>query len=192
MVITVSEPALREASRALGELVLGSGYRPSHVVAIANGGVPVANGMLALFPDVVVVTVKVQRPGTASVKASPALSWLVARLPEFATSILRRAEHWWRYRPRNFSKDPLNPSELLDIDWPECGTPRGVLVVDDAVDTGLSLERVVFDVRRRFGDGIDVRTAALTVSGVNPRARCDYYLFRDNNLRFFWAKDYRR
>lgn len=189
-VVTMGEEQVAASARSLAELVAGT-FQPTHVVAIANGGVPVARAVIEAFPEAQLLTVQVQRPGTKAKSSNPGFARLAMRLPYWATTPLRRAEHWWRYKRRDFAEAPLRPEELVSLEWPQIEGGKHLLIVDDAVDTGLSIERVVADASRYYGKEIEIRTAALTVSGVNPLARCDYHLHRNVNIRFYWSKDYR-
>jgi len=191
-VVTMGPERVVAESRRLAESVRASGYAPTHVVAIAKGGIAIAEPFHDVFPDAGFMVVTRQRAGTAIKERNGGFRRLVQRAPEGITTLLRRVEHWSRYVERDFARDPVMPDEPDGLVWPDAGpAPQRIVVVDDAVDTGLSIEYVSQSARRRFGPDCQVRMAVLTVSGVNPHARADYALMRGVNIRFFWSKDYR-
>ena len=191
-VTTLDEAGVADASLALARQVADSGFAPSHIVAIANGGIPIARPFSTVFPEAEFVVVTKQRAGTQLKEQSAGFKQLVQQSPDVVTTLFRRLEHWSRYQERDFTREPVVLPPDDGLVWPELQhAPTGIIVVDDAVDTGTSIEFVAASARRRFGPACDVRTAALTISGVNPHARADYALMEGVNIRFFWSKDFK-
>lgn len=191
-VMTLDETGVAKRSLELARKV-AEDYSPTHIVAIANGGIPIARPFTMVFPDAEFVVVTKQRAGTQLKESSAGFKHLVQQSPDAVTTLFRRLEHWSRYEERDFARAPVDLPADDGLVWPELKTePRSIIVVDDAVDTGTSIEYVAASARRRFGPDCTVRTAALTVSGVNPHAGADYALMDGVNIRFFWSKDFKK
>ncbi|WP_171015845.1 phosphoribosyltransferase family protein [Devosia sp. FKR38] len=191
-VTTLDEAGVVASSRTLAQQVADSGFSPTHIVAIANGGIPIARPFSTVFPGAEFVVVTKQRAATQLKEQSSGFKQLVQRSPDVVTTFFRRVEHWSRYQERDFARDPIVLPADDGLIWPVLeAAPQRIIVVDDAVDTGTSIEFVAASARRRFGPMCDVRTAALTISGVNPQARADYALMEGVNIRFFWSKDFK-
>lgn len=189
---TLDENGVESHSRRLAELVRNAGFLPTHIVAIANGGIPIAEPFRGVFPDAELLVVTKQRDATRLKEKSAGFKQLVQQSPEVVTTLFRRLEHWSRYKERDFQREPIVLADSGGLMWPDISMPpKRIIVVDDAVDTGTSIEYVVASARRRFGEDCDVRTAALSVSGVNPYAKVDYSLMSGVNIRFFWSRDYK-
>lgn len=191
-VTTLDEVGVAASSRSLAQQVAESGFAPTHIVAIANGGIPIARPFNVVFPGAEFVIVTKQRAGTQRKEQSAGFKQLVQQSPDVVTTLFRRLEHWSRYEERDFARNPIVLPTEDGLVWPALQTtPERIIVVDDAVDTGTSIEFVAASARRRFGPDCAVRTAALTISGVNPQARADYALMEGVNIRFFWSKDFK-
>lgn len=185
-VITVDNKEFGELCRKLMTEVADSGYKPDEVVAVERAGVFVAKAMnVGEF-----YTVKCSREGSETKKGR--LGRILRFLPAFVNTMLRKLEYsllQWRdktvdYQPRKVEMQP----ELKEI--LKKGN-RKVLIVDDAVDSGRSLKSVVEELSK-YGNGTEIRTAAITVTRPHPVCTPDYALYRDQTLiRFPWAADRR-
>ncbi len=194
--MTLEEAALASASLRLFDKVLASSYDPTHIVAIASGGVHVAKPMASRAdPSVAFVEVLAQRPSTARKRASP-IARILRRLPYFVTDRLRLLEAW--LLERLYGREPVE--ELEELSEPAAAQLAGipadkdvrVLVVDDAVDSGSTLYRVVGGLAHVKTAGGEVRSAVLTVTGPRPLIRPDFYLFERVICRCPWSYDFKR
>ena len=64
-----------------------------------------------------------------------------------------------------------------------------LLVVDDAVDSGVTLATVIDLLRNTCPDRTEIRSAVITVTLEEPRAEPDYALYRGVLCRFPWSFD---
>ncbi len=160
-----------------------SAFAPDLVVGIASGGVRVAEGM---WRDVAHGQVCVRRPGTAVKNRVPLLGGVLRRLPRCVADWLRIVE------ARLFvSRRRVTPLVLDEGVTAMVSAARRVLVVDDAVDTGVTLRRVV-DAIGGVGGEREVVTAVITVTTRKPLVVPDFCVYNDGTLiRFPWSKDFR-
>jgi hypoxanthine phosphoribosyltransferase len=68
-------------------------------------------------------------------------------------------------------------------------SPSRVMVVDDAVDSGVTLAAVLRTLRESCPPGTELRTAAITVTRPSPAVEPDYALWRGVLCRFPWSFD---
>ena len=119
---------------------------------------------------------------------------LIAALPRPVVDRLRVIEHkiLTKKQPArapadNYSFDQRELA-LLD-DWlREAGPNPRIVVVDDAVDTGATLARVLDAVAHRAPDA-EIRSAVITVTTERPWATPRYTLYRRQLCRFPWSLD---
>jgi len=174
----MDEAALSRAAKRLETLVASTGYAPDTVLSIRRGGEYVGQLM---FADANHISTTLQRPGTRS--KSLWLPRVLKCMPRTILDRMRIFEAWWlsKHRP-----EPVDPGlvELPDIS----GCER-LLIVDDAVDSGATLQAVRLAVKR-FRPDADVLTAVITVTMRKPLALPDFSLYNDLTLiRFPWSMD---
>jgi hypoxanthine phosphoribosyltransferase len=169
-------------------------FAPTVVVGIRTGGLNVALAMArasATNPPVLPITC--QRAATAMKARLPWLRPLLAAFPRPLVDLLRRLEHRMLIM-RRARKPPIqviNRAEAGAIALmlaPPAKTPR-VLVVDDAVDSGVTLMTVMRLLREVCPPGTEMRSAAITQTTEHPALRPDYVLYRDLLCRFPWSFD---
>lgn len=184
-VLTVDNDKLQLLCRRLQAKVAGSAFAPDAVVAIASGGVHVAGAMFTDVPHMSVVC----RRSTTSAKHNVWLRRVMHRTPYALLNAVRIAEALWLGRRRTVRSLPPLP---LDAEVVQAlRGARRILVVDDAVDTGTTLRRVL-DAVHRAAPGARVRSAVLTVTMENPCVRPDYTLYDNATLlRFEWSADFK-
>jgi hypoxanthine-guanine phosphoribosyltransferase len=75
------------------------------------------------------------------------------------------------------------------VDWLGRNRPQPVLlVVDDAVDSGATLMRVLAELRKLVPDGTVIRSAVVAVTTKTPLIEPDY-VFHRQLCRFPWSLD---
>jgi hypoxanthine phosphoribosyltransferase len=123
----------------------------------------------------------------------PVLRFLLAALPTPVVNLLRRLEHRLLIAPRGSRARPqqIDHTEAEAIAaWVATSARRArILVADDAVDSGVTLDTVLGLLRRLCPRGTEIRSAAITQTLENPKARPDYVLFHDTLCRFPWSFD---
>lgn len=179
-VITLDRDAFVVACGELAELVAASGRVPGVIVGIRTGGAYVADEMARRFPGARREDVTLRRPST---KGKGRLRWLLGCLPIRVLDLLRMAEAFV-LRHRRRAPGSLELGDGL------VGLSGGdVLVVDDAVDSGVTLATVAGSLREA-NPGVAIMTAAITVTEREPAEMPDFALYNDKTLiRFPWSMD---
>lgn len=185
-VITLDNNQFEKHCRRLENLVADN-YCPDAVVAIASGGVFVGDNM---FDGVPHFPVSVKRPSTAAKNKLGFAMRVVRRLPLSIRNAMRVAESRWLElkNRRRSEQDYLSP---LSIDVSALSPFKKILVVDDAVDSGTTLRRVLEALHGLPGDR-DIRSAVITVTTASASAKPDYFIYDNFTLiRFPWSADNR-
>lgn len=186
-VLSLSQMEFAAACTRLGQELLQA--EPQAVVAVRTGGWAVVEQMpqvealgLARFG------VTARRTSTTRKEALNARR-LLTRLPRWVTDRLRVWEHVGR--ERRFlhrgaeDRQVTLPKEF--VGWLR-EEPRSLVVVDDAVDTGSSLEAVIRGILT-VAPRTRVRTAAIVQTFREPLVKPDYVLYRNMLVRFPWSMD---
>jgi hypoxanthine phosphoribosyltransferase len=166
-------------------------YAPLLLVGIRTGGLVVAGAMAsAASRDVPVLPLTCRRPTTATKSRLPLLREILRLMPLALLDLLRRIEHR-RLAARSRQVSPeVDHAEADAIgDYlARIDQPARILVVDDAVDSGMTLARVLQLLRAVCPSGTELRTAAVTQTLDHPQVRPDYVLFHEL-CRFPWSFD---
>lgn len=171
-VVTLDRAGVAAACRRLESLC--AGVRPDLIVGIASGGVGVARWLFPSAAHGVIGT-----PGLSRLKGR----WF-SRLPVSVLDALRVVELRLRRRKPK-SALPEVSDELKEM----AGKARCILVVDDAVDSGATLQAAMAAMKAAAPDA-RVLSAVLTSTGSNPLARPDFCCFPEGTiLRFPWSVD---
>jgi hypoxanthine phosphoribosyltransferase len=193
-VVTLGPAAFRESCRELLEVASQDGM-PDVVVGIRTGGLHVAQAMADFLPPgTPVLSVTCRRPSTRAKQKMPLLRPALRHLPQPIADALRLIEHYMftaRRRP-----DPRRTLELDQVELMELAATLAVhpaasnlLVVDDAVDSGLTMKRVLEAVRNVAPATMTIRSAAITVTLPTAAVQPDYALYRGTLCRFPWSMD---
>jgi hypoxanthine phosphoribosyltransferase len=168
-------------------------YAPVLLVGVRTGGLVVAETM-AQATSLPVLPLTCRRPSTAIKSRVPGLKPLLATLPEPLLNALRRAEHRLAAGNRRAARPTqIDRAEAIAIgNWLRIVPDRArVLVVDDAVDSGLTLATVLRTLREVCPPDVEFRTAVITVTMKDPAVAPDYALYRGVLCRFPWSFDAR-
>lgn len=169
-------------------------YQPSLIVGIRTGGLVVAEAMAghasAALP---VLPVTSRRASTDAKSRLPLLRATLAALPRPAVDLLRRVEHRLFIAPRGSRPRPqfIDDHEVAEISrWlSQQAPPRRVLVVDDAVDSGVTLATVLQHLSAACPSDTEIRSAVITQTLERPLTRPDYVLMEGTLCRFPWSFD---
>jgi phosphoribosylpyrophosphate synthetase len=183
-------------ARACADLmaVVTDGGRPDALVAIPSGGLHVAHAMAEAMPHgMPILSLTCRRPTTQYKNNLAALKKLVAGLPRPIADRLRVWEHaFLARRPPSGELPPyrFDEAELARLDeWlAQAGPAPSLVVVDDAVDSGATMLRVVQAIQSRL-PGARVRSAAVTVTTARPLIQPDHALYQRQLCRFPWSLD---
>jgi len=159
-------------------------FAPDLVVGIATGGEVVA-GMM--FNNVPHISVKSSRRSTSAKQGLGFVWGIVRRLPVFIKDAMRVAEARWLSHGKGNMQEPL----ILDADSKNAiSKSKKILIIDDAIDTGMTMKRVI-DAIRGVAGGRDIAVAAITVTMEEPLVVADYKLYCGVLVRFPWSKDFK-
>lgn len=167
---------------------------PDAIVGIAYGG-SVCAKILARRVGVPVFAVSLRRPGTAR-KQKFGAKVILPVLPYAVTNWLRR----WEDASRKTDPTPPGPDNLpahlvKDVssiaDQVQQANLNHLLVLDDALDSGVTLWCVREALRQAFGDTVTVGSAVIVQTGDRVAAEADVALYRQILCRFPWSYDYR-
>jgi hypoxanthine phosphoribosyltransferase len=192
---TFSPARLADAAEKLWTGYIQRYGMPHAVIGIANGGARLAAMMRTLIPDVAqlpYLVIVAQRPETSRKKRMQATR-LLCRLPYALTNSLRRVEAI--YREHKVGDQPVLPLQLtvpesFRTDFSALPPSAHILVLDDAVDTGQTLQNVLLTLQTLRPDCF-LRTAAITLTMRRTVKKPDLVLYEYVLCRFPWSYDYR-
>lgn len=181
-VITLNKNQLISACQDLEGLVRASGYYPDLIVGIAHGGVYVASHM---FTDILHASIKCQRRITRINVLKNDAKRLLHHLPFVFRNQFRIAEAIFLNSTR--AEPVLTPVNETDAAMIYGAT--SILVVDDALDTGYTMKKVL-DKIRQLNPKAQIKTAVITMTMSKPYMRADYTIYNKGILiRFPWSMD---
>ncbi|MBV9249580.1 MAG: hypothetical protein JO227_10110 [Acetobacteraceae bacterium] len=184
---TLTGPDFQAACAELYEIVHAT-YEPDLLVGIRTGGLIVAEEMARVSGRVLpVLPLTCRRGGTAT---KSRFRTVLAGLPRPIVDQLRIMEHRVLSSRRRAGKpiQPVDHTESVAI-GNHLHPGARVLVVDDAVDSGVTLATVLGTLRERCPEGGQVRSAVVTVTTHNPVAVPDFAWSRGTLYRFPWSFD---
>jgi len=196
-VITLDEDRLRlEVADFAIEYIKAMKIKSLYVVGVASAGIPIAK----LFCDAVessvnvsVGSVQCQRPSTQLKKEAgmkSKLMLLAFRLaPYYVLDNLRKIEHFVLSRRKGVSS--TREVTGASVDWTACIAADRVLVIDDAIDSGVSMKTVLEYLTKRIAvDTLD--SFAVVATQAEPVIEADYTLYENILIRFPWSLDYHK
>lgn len=196
-VVTFDRDGFDEACAALMRLVVQDGC-PDALVGIRTGGLHVAQSMAkAAGYTVPVLSITCRRPST-KLKSGSGLKKVLARFPRPLVDRLRILEHAIltgrpRPKPEAEDEDPFvfDTRELAElVNWLDgAGGRPSLVVVDDAIDTGATISRVLDAVAYHAPPAARIRSAVITVTTPRPWALPKYTLYSQQLCRFPWSLD---
>ena len=198
-VITLTPSLLAKACSQLSHRVKAEGCCPSVLIGIQQGGAEVAKLMKEDFPDAAYCEVRLSRPDTPQ-KSQGWKHRLLYYMPIWLCNYLRAVEsrvNEWQSK----GKEPVRlgeirlPDDIASILNPSnpsnSSTPPLVLLIDDAIDTGATIQQARRQLLEQFPN-ITLRVAVITVTTPHPICDADFCLYHNRTLcRFPWSNDYR-
>ena len=193
-VVTLTPTLLAEACSQLSRRVKAGGFAPLLIIGIQHGGAEVARRMRDDFPEAAYCEVRLSRPDTRQ-KSQGLTHRLLNSMPIWLCNVLRivesRVNEW-----QSKGKEPVRIGEIRLPDEvashiKELGEKATVLLVDDAIDTGATVQQARLQLLEQF-PGITLRIAVITVTIPHPICDADFCLYHNRTLcRFPWSNDYR-
>lgn len=193
-VVTLNPTLLAKACSQLSLRVKAESIDPSLIIGIREGGAEVARLMRNDFPEAAYCEVRLSRPSSQQ-KSQGLTQRLLRSMPVWLCNVLRivesRVNEW-----RSKGKEPVRIGEIRLPDdvasrLNELGEKATVLLVDDAIDTGATIQQARLRLLEQF-PGITLRVAVITVTIPHPICDADFCLYHNRTLcRFPWSNDYR-
>ena len=193
-VITLDIKSFGETCCVLQSIVERSGFKPDCILGIESGGRFVAERVFTSIPH---CYTGLRRPSTDRRHGAMerGMRSVLRFTPRWICDLLRRFEA--RHLMKSAAGLSLSPEEIEKcmiknagrVNLPDLKEYRRILVVDDAVDSGMTLASVVRKVRAEAPDA-EIRSAVVTVTTPEPLFTPDYTIYNDNILiRFPWSID---
>ena len=168
---------LPDLSRQLADTVTASGFQPDCIVYLERGGRMLA-AELCRELGVGAVPLYTNRRG-AGIKRR--LGGVASRLPGGLNDLLRQMESRWL-------SGYLRPSAVEVVERDVRLHGARVLIVDDAVDTGASVDVARAWILSQGADMAAVRVASITVTSDRARSEVDFHV-HVGLCRFPWSPD---
>lgn len=183
-VTTLDNPAFAVACSQLEEM--SRGFAPDLIVGIASGGEYMARIM---FSDIDHIAIESRRPSTAGKEGHDFIWMIIRNSPLWIRDNMRRIESLFlaSRQPKAATSLALSSEQIK-----AAAEARRILVIDDSIDSGATMKRVIDALRIASPDAI-IATAVITVTTRNPVVNPDFCLYSDRRLvRFPWSKDFRQ
>ncbi|WP_313375573.1 phosphoribosyltransferase family protein [Chishuiella sp.] len=161
------------------------------VIGIKEGGMPLAEMVVEKLQTytsqkVDLIGVLCQRSSTKNKRNKRnkiILEKSLNLLPESLLNKLRIIEHSFLINKRDLHREVHIPE---DIDYTKYNK---ILIVDDAVDSGATLKKVLDGVNKNINSEVDITTLSVVVTDTKASIIPDYYLYSDVLIRFPWSID---
>lgn len=187
---TLNDADLFYAAIAINVLVFKD-FLPDIIIGIKSGGYIVAELMASdAAHKPLLLAVSIQREST---KKKAKLKNILRHFPYFITDSLRILEHKILNgkKVEHGAPKTIPPAEIEVLQAALHRRKNAkILIVDDAVDSGRTLQAVLLAVREAADLSCEIRSAAITLttdfSIINP----DYLLYKNVLCRFSWSFDF--
>ncbi len=189
---TVDDAGLKTLARELAGQA--NAFQPALLIGIRSGGYTVASLMAEHLPQAVLLPITCRRPSTQKKQDVSLLKTLLRNLPYAISDCLRIIEHIiLTQKPKQPGVFSADPQELQAIETAlrQRGGNTNILIADDAVDSGATLQ-AVYNAVRALAPSAPVKTAAITVTTGSPLLQPDFTLYRYVLCRFPWSLDFKR
>lgn len=194
-VITISDQDVPKLAQQLLDRMATDGFVPDAILGIASAGALVVDSL----PDTLGIprfACTMQRPSTPTKQRAGLALRILRMMPYRATSILRFIQASARERKKSVVPAP-SQRLVRDIEIVSAAAQtqgfRRVAVIDDAVDSGVTLACVMAALKQRLPAEVTVRSGAITRtrSLAKTIAQPDYFIYENTECRFPWSPDYR-
>ena len=167
-------------SKELASNINQSGFTPNHILFVERAGLLIGSQIADYF-DCSISGIATKRTGGAT---KSRLKVFLRYLPRFITHFLRRMEI-------NSSIHEVKSERKIVTDYPLPGKDRKILLVDDAIDTGYSIQAVIeFLLAEGFKRDL-IKVAVITTTAKNAKYKADFSLFDEVICAFPWSYDSR-
>ncbi|TCK68732.1 hypoxanthine phosphoribosyltransferase [Winogradskyella wandonensis] len=161
--------------------------QPDVVVGILNGGGFILKEYQKIASkNTEVTTIKLQRDSTKGLKKKSLLQKFLKASPSTLLDGLRRMEH--RRNLNRKLKEIQSDLEIKIKSKPE--TVNTILILDDALDSGITIKSVIQSLQNQFPNS-EIKTAVISWTNSKSIIAPDYYIFKNTLVRFPWSLDYK-
>ncbi|HTW72132.1 MAG TPA: phosphoribosyltransferase family protein [Acetobacteraceae bacterium] len=193
LINTLDPPRFAAACASLMQQAMDR-FDPDVLVGVRTGGLVVAEAMADSVQNrVPVMPLTCRRASTSAKSRFGLLPAVLAVLPQAVVDGLRWLEHRLlsALRRRKSTPQEIDHAEAMAIGeyLTAHAAARRVLVVDDAVDSGVTLSTVLRLLREAAPGGTELRSAVVTVTLDQPLVEPDFALYRGVLCRFPWSFD---
>jgi uncharacterized protein len=199
-VITLDHEGLSHDLRALWARVSVEPIAPDGIVGIETGGFICAK-ILTQELTLPLFSCALRRPSTAA-KSTAIARRVLAKLPYTVSNLLRSFEDWSLERNSASARGTgparaIKANAVLAAHIVEINTQvraqglRHLIVLDDAIDSGITLSVVVTALRDVLPEETRITSAVLTQTRPDPVFKPDVALYYCTLCRFPWSFDYR-
>ena len=193
--ITISEQDVPILAQQLLDRMAADAFFPDAVLGIAKAGALVVDS-LPETSGVARLTCTMQRPSTPAKQRAGLALRMLKKLPYRVTSLLRFIQASARERKTSVVPAP-SQSLIQDIDIIAAASRvqgfHRIAVIDDAVDSGVTLACVMTALRQRLPAEVSIRSGAIarTRSRAKTIIQPDYFIYENTECRFPWSPDYK-
>lgn len=157
-------------------------FNPDLVIYIARGGYLIGKAMSDVF-HTPLLAINSQRHGNS---LKELLVPILSRLPRRLCNLLREIELKSNIHNK---KNNRSISFVLDTVYLDTNSIHKIIIVDDSIDTGISMSMAVDLVKKNFPKS-EVKTAALNVMDASEAViKIDYCCYKNVMLRTPMSKD---
>lgn len=182
--------------RRLADEVFDSNYTPDVVIGVLTGGGYVGKELVKALPkspEMKYTEIKIQRSGTKK-KEKGFLKLILRYSPTFLLNWMRMLESVILEKKAQ-KNNPKRTGTIIipkDIDEFLKENPKRILLVDDAIDSGATLNLIKEYLESHYKNAT-VKIAVITVTTPHPIIDADFCLYHDRVLvRFPWSNDVKK
>lgn len=172
--------------------IIKANFSPDLVIGVLTGGGYVGRCLYEGLgtSSAIYKEVKLQR-GSTKAKKKLYVERILKHLPYMLLNLMRIAEVEIMELKAKVVK-PLRYGTLSFDEETEILLKQGgkkVLIVDDCIDTGMTLKIIKDYILKKYGETNIIKIAVITTAHRHPVIRADYSLFNRVLVRFPWAFD---
>lgn len=162
------------------------------VLGIKEGGVYLAENVFQVLRNsanqVDLKFIKCQRPSTSVKKKNEFRKAFIQTIfkisPIIILDLLRNVEHYFLTKKSIEYNREIILDEIINFNLYD-----KIVIVDDAVDSGVTLQKVNDYVQSLVVNTTEVKSLAVVITSNNAIVTPDFYLYKDVLIRFPWSLD---
>lgn len=178
----------------LGKQIKNQGFSPNLIIGVLTGGGYVGHNLYNYFrkdnPHLLYKETKLQR-GSTKLKSKSNIKIILKQLPYTILNIIRILEVEILELKAKFITPSRYGTLKLDsetIKFLKEGN-KNVLIVDDCIDTGMTLKIIKDYISKEFNESNNIKLAVITTAHRHPIITADFSLYNRVLIRFPWAYD---